>query len=173
MSVKVPISKAAVVGQKSARARKDQRARAEFKRQQSTIPLPTSDLQYLKNIHDQGRFVHTGNQQANQTQVLATIIPPEGTTFYFLGGFCRSSIAAGSTFRLRVVIDGVTTVLENVFSSLTTGTYVFDLPFGSVVGNGVNAWEIHFTDSGNDTGNAAIWGYFADTPQLGRSIMIV
>ena len=147
--------------------------RLQFKEQQSEIPLPQSDLQYLKNVHDEGRFVHTANQQATSTQVLAQIIPPEGTTFYFLGGFCRSSVAAGSTFRLRTVINGVTTNLENVFSSLTTGPYVFDLPFGSIVGNGVNAWQIHFTDSGSDTGNAALWGYFANTPIKGGGIMFV
>ena len=164
LSVKVPITKPDVVGQKSARARKDQRLREEFKKQQLTIPPPNSNLQYLKNVHDEGRF-QIDQSARSTTGTLASIVAPAGMTFYYLGGVWDAKTTnANVTIFLRN--DGVTVESHSnqIVPSQIFGT--LGLQFDSMIGDGTRAYTLEVTFTGTGSARGTIFGYFASTPTV-------
>ncbi len=161
-SVKVPITKADVLGQKSARARKDQRLREEFKKQQLTIPLPNSDLQFLKNVHDEGRF-QIAQANSSATGTIVSIVPPTAITFYFLGAVFNTQISSGTaTFNLEN--DGTRRERHTFQGNGTAHSFKFGLDFDSMVGDGIKAYTVTWVESATASVNATLWGYFASTP---------
>ena len=165
MSVKVPITKADVVGQKSTRARADQKRRAEFKKQQATIPLPNSDLQFIKNIHDEGRFVLVQGARTTDGTV-CSIIPANGTTFYLLGASTSMEVITG-TGKANLERNGELREKHIAIGNNTNTSFNFGLRFDSMIGNGTKAYTIEFTEgAGNVKINATLYGYFANTPTV-------
>ena len=144
----------------------------QFRKQ--LLENPQNYWQFLKNIMDSGSFIHSGFQiVTTDGAIIAEIIPPNGSTFYFLGANGRNLEGGTVTFSLQTVIEGETFLLDSAITQLIAAAehkVEFPLQFGSLVGNGTNSFQV-FGDgaSGNEKG-ASIWGYFADTPKLSSRI---
>ena len=157
----MPITKADKVGQQSAKSKKYQRSREAFKKQQALIPLPNSDLQFLKNIFDEGRFQLSRSQQV-ATATISTITPPNGQTFYYLGGVIDVQHLTGTT-SIQLENDG--NIRErHRYVAIDDSRIDLGLKFDSLIGDGTKAYTLTTVQSGNAVVDGSIWGYFANTP---------
>ena len=142
------------------------------------LEQPQNYWQFLKNIMDSGSFVHTGFQEVTGTDdTITDITPPNGSTFYFLGANILNQTSDIMQFQLRIVIDGSTTILDQMELADVGGRvmqHMFNLQFGSVIGTGrLNRFEIHVTNPNSNPRGASMWGYLADTAKLSSRIKFV
>ena len=120
-----------------------------------TEKTANSDLEFLKQLADQGRLV-TATGSRTTTGTLAEIIPQNGETFYLIDAqYNFDSSSALATIELRN--DG--TVKSIITSPGTPIVGFFAVKFDSLVGNGVKQYDVLVTDVGTTTADVTINGY--------------
>ncbi len=166
MSVSVPIKlgKAAIKFPNVPQAQPDKN-RLAFKEQQLNIPLPNSDLQYLKNVHDEGRF-QISRSQISTTGTICSITPPNGTTFYYLGGVYHVNQISGTT-RIELQNDGTIREQHRFTATVDTSAFKLGLDYDSLIGDGSKAYTLEGSIATTAVIDGTIWGYFANTPVTG------
>ena len=124
-----------------------------------------SELQFFKDLAVDGRLV-TNSSTRTTSGTVATIIPPNGSTFYFLEASYSGQInnVGNPVSFYQLIKDGNVIERIDVKNDQTTSGR-FETPFDSLVGNGTRSYDIEFTFDAGQTGNASgtICGYLENT----------
>ncbi len=124
-----------------------------------------SELQFFKDLAVDGRLV-TNSSTRTTSGTVATIIPPNGSTFYFLEASYSGQInnVGNPVSFYQLIKDGNVIERIDVKNDQTTSGR-FETPFDSLVGNGTRSYDIEFTFDASQTGNASgtICGYLENT----------
>ncbi len=134
-------------------------------RKSSSSPLErsTTDLQFLKTIHDEGRFrISEGSRSTDGT--MASIVPNQGETFYFLGGKFQIQTTGGG--RIELNNDGV---IRERYSAVINGIVegAWKLTTDSLRGDGIKAYTVDLAnESGASAVSGSIFGYIIASPTI-------
>ncbi len=124
-----------------------------------------SELQFFKDLAVDGRLV-TNSSTRTTSGTVATIIPPNGSTFYFLEASYSGQInnVGNPVSFYQLIKDSIVLERIDVKNDQTTSGR-FETPFDSLVGNGTRSYDIEFTFDAGQTGNASgtICGYLENT----------
>ena len=119
--------------------------------QKPLVPKAPNDLSFLRDLSDEGSLISEfGNTQTPS----AIIIPPNGTTFFFLGGWVQNASVTTDTFTLN--FDGTT--IETV-SLEQFQIHHFSSIMVRLVGDGVRQLQVDSTE----IGRAYLRGFFVRT----------
>ena len=150
--IKVPIGRG-IIGQ----------VQQEFRKQPES--LATTDLQFRKDLADEGKLVNNFGSVTG-SNVVVQIIPPNGSTFYLLQatGISTSS-GVRVIMRLRKTINGI---VSTEVSKNGTNPINFDLSLEgfSLVGNGIDSVDV-FSATLLEDYEASIFGYLEPSPTVG------
>ena len=121
-----------------------------------------NDLQFLKNLHDTGKFLLV-NEASTASASMSLIRPANGSTFYLLGATIRLNVTAGTDINaFSLESTSTTPTLDTVlFSGVGQFTHHFAVNTFAVRGNDSNTIIINFQEGADVTSsaNTTIWGY--------------
>ena len=121
-----------------------------------TLQQANSSLEFLVNLSKNGRLVFFQNE--GSTDDIIKIIPPEGTTFFFLGATIQNN-SSGATV-VHINNDG--SDRERVELQNDGDIYEFKLKVDRMIGNGIKEYRL-INDSGSAIGS--MWGWFENTEE--------
>ena len=121
-----------------------------------TAQQATSTLEFLVNLSKNGRLVFFQNE--GSTDDIIKIIPPEGTTFFFLGATIQNN-SSGATV---VHINNNGSDRERVELPNDGDIYEFKLKIDRLIGDGIKEYRL-INDAGSSIGS--MWGWFENTEE--------
>ena len=130
-----------------------------------SINTSLPDIAFMRQLAVQGRLVFAQGE-ATTAATNASIIPPNGTTFFWLSGSV-SNISSASQIRFTVENDGMVRedlIISSVVVSL--GYTPLALKMDALVGDGVKAFTIERQTSTTGTTSATIMGWFENTSRI-------
>ena len=133
------------------------------KAQTEGIATSLGDLQYLRQLSEQGRIItQTGSDTGTATAVVV-ITPQSGETFFFTEAFFSHG-SGNSEFTIDLVKAGVI-VDQVVTAGNVVGDGKFHLQFDRLVGNGIDTFQVNYTEAGagGQTVTTIINGYLDNT----------
>jgi len=152
MSVRLPLS-----SQKSNALLKKQ-----FKQTQGGSITPGSDLKFLQDLSEELRFVIEQNNRASIGNIVF-VLPPTGTTFYFLGAVVNNiELSGGTVGQFSLINDGVT---REIVQLDPTTNYDFTLPIDRLVGDGTKVFVLT-CDTASVSCLGSIFGWFENTVKI-------
>ena len=117
--------------------------------------LAQNDIEFLRRIGDDGRFVNR-TASLNGIGDVVQFIPIQGDTFYLLEAVATSPVAANKNVALAVTIGGIQSNIKAAFLAGETSEDLTIKGF-ALIGNGTDSIEINNSTGSNVT--ATLFGY--------------
>ena len=167
--IKVPIGKG--IGQ-SLQQSEDFKARLAFKESQLQVSIPNNQIQFLKNLADTNRFVIAHGSATQAQTIIATITPPNGSTFYLLGAVVNQVDTDAALDNVINLIKRGTDIVESKRLVGNVASVKFELQFDRLIGDGVLQYALLMDNqAGNGDVDGTIWGFIEATSALQTETM--
>ena len=122
---------------------------------------PTSDIQFLKKLADEGKVINRSATTSDNATVVVTFAPPNGSTFYLLKTSCTG--ANGGDVFLEFT-NPTELIDEQAFPAVNTNVQ-FTITNVSLVGNGSRALQIRTASNGGSL-TCSFNGYIENSTTL-------